>query len=149
MTSASTPVSSRTSRMGRVGAAPLVRPGRHYRPARGRERRRRAARRGRPVTGDSAGIARMVYSFGDRVLAITTPDGESAVMQIESSADAAQDDDQPVVLAMLGAATYITGQPDPSRRGPPVLQRKPKSARALAVGRGRRLTTVRTQEGWP
>jgi hypothetical protein len=44
-----------------------------------------------PVTSDSAGIASMVYSFEDRALTITTPDSESATMQIESSADTTQD----------------------------------------------------------
>lgn len=55
-----------------------------------------------PVTSDGAGIARMVYTFGDRALKITTPDGESATMQIGPSADATQDAGHPVVYLDQG-----------------------------------------------
>jgi hypothetical protein len=65
-----------------------------------------------PVTSDGAGIARMVYSFGDGALVITTPDGESAAMQIESSTDTTQDAGHPVVYLDQGHWSALAGRID-------------------------------------
>lgn len=43
-----------------------------------------------PTTSEGAGIARMAYSLEDHTLAITTPDGECAIMEIDPPAGTAQ-----------------------------------------------------------
>jgi hypothetical protein len=43
-----------------------------------------------PATGEAAGIARMVYSFADHALTLTTPGGERATMEIEPPGGTAQ-----------------------------------------------------------
>ena len=43
-----------------------------------------------PTTGEGAGIARMVYSFADHALTLTTPGGERATMEVEPPGGTAQ-----------------------------------------------------------